>query len=98
MKQSKISLITKRLVEEPLEFTNKVLEHSEQVKHPSPKLNKIGSTIGIIVGFCILATGICWFFYGKPLWGISGIILGPISILTNWIGYHNRKKKDSFVS
>ena len=94
MKQDKLSEVTRKAIETPLEFTQTLLEKTEKVRTPSPRVDKIGRTIGACIGIGLLLTGAVQLFVGKIPWGIGTASAGGVTILSNLIySYKNKKQK-----
>ena len=85
MKQDKISEITRKAIEVPMEFTQSLMEKAERVKTPSPKVDKIGRAIGACTGAVLLLTGSAGLLFGKTLWAIGALSAGAVTILSNII-------------
>lgn len=99
MKQDNRFEATKKATEAPLEFTNSVLEsthsvieQSKKLRTPSPKVAKIGTTIGGCVGGGLLLTGAIQLFTGKPLWALGTASAGVATIISNYFTYQKSKK------
>lgn len=92
MKQDKIFEATRKATEIPLEFTSSVIEKSKKLRKPSSKIAKIGMAIGSCAGIGLLLTGIVQLFKDKPLWALGSLFSGIVTILSNLICYHRRKK------
>jgi len=93
MNQDKIFEITKKATEAPLEFTRSVIEQSKKLRHPSPKVAKIGSVVGSSVGAGLLFTGVIQLLIGKPLWAIGSFSAGAITVASHIINYKKRSSK-----
>lgn len=93
MKQDKLSEITKKAIETPLEFTQTLLEKTEKVRTPSPRVDKIGRTIGAYIGIGLLLTGAVQLFVGKLPWAIGTASVGGVAILSNLLYLHSNKKQ-----
>lgn len=93
MKQDKISEVTRRAIEIPLEYTQTLLEKTEKVRTPSPRVDKIGRTIGAYIGIGLLLTGAVQLYVGKIPWAIGTASAGGVTIISNLICYHRKKQK-----
>jgi hypothetical protein len=83
MKQDKLSEVTKKAIETPIEFTQTLLEKTEKVRTPSPRVDKIGRTIGFYIGVGLLLTGAVQLVVGKIPWAIGTASAGGITIISN---------------
>ena len=94
MKQDKLYEVTRKAIETPLEFTQILLEKTEKVRTPSPRVDKIGRTIGAYIGIGLLMTGAVQLFVGNIPWGIGTASAGGVTIISNlrYI-YKNKKQK-----
>lgn len=92
MKQDKLSEVTRKAIETPLEFTQTLLEKTEKVRTPSPRVDKIGRTIGAYIGIGLLLTGAVELFVGKIPWAIGTASAGAVTIISNLI-YPQKNKK-----
>ncbi|WMJ86834.1 hypothetical protein [Anaerocolumna sp. MB42-C2] len=92
MKQDKLFKVTRKAIERPLEFTQTLLEKTEKVRTPSPRVDKIGRTIGAYIGIGLLLTGAFQLFVGKIPWAIGTASAGGVTILSNLI-YPLKNKK-----
>jgi hypothetical protein len=93
MKQDKLSEVTRKVIEIPLEFTQTLLEKTEKVRTPSPRVDKIGRTIGTYIGIGLLLTGAVQLFVGKISWAIGTSSAGGVTIISNLICRHRNKKQ-----
>ncbi len=93
MKQDKLSEITRKAIETPLEFTQILLEKTEKVRTPSPRVDKIGRTIGTYIGIGLLLTGAVHLFVGKLPWAIGTASAGGVTIISNLIYPYMYKKQ-----
>lgn len=91
MKQTKLSEVTRKAIEIPLEFTQTLLEKTEKVRTPSRKVDKIGRTIGACIGIGLLLTGVVQLFVGNIPWAIGTASIGGVTIISNLI-YSYRKE------
>jgi hypothetical protein len=68
--------------------SRKTLEKStnmvDKLTHPSKKVSRIGSTIGTIIGICLILTGVIGALLGRK-WGIGSFIAGSTSVVSNAI-------------
>jgi hypothetical protein len=92
MKQDKLSEVTRKAIETPFEFTQRLLEKTEKVRTPSPRVDKIGRTIGAYIGIGLLLTGAVQLFVGKIPWAIGIASAGGVTIISNLI-YPPKNKK-----
>jgi hypothetical protein len=92
MKQNKLTEVTRKAIETPLEFTQILLEKTEKVRTPSPRVDKIGRTIGAYIGIGLLLAGAVQLFVGKIPWAIGTASAGGVTIISNLI-YPNKNKK-----
>lgn len=93
MNQDKIFEVTKKATEAPLAFTRSVIKQSENLRHPSPKVAKIGTIVGSSVGAALLFTGVVQLLIGKSLWAVGSLSVGAITILSNFIYYKREHTK-----
>lgn len=93
MKQNSLSEVTRKAIETPLGFTQTLLEKTEKVRIPSPRVDKIGRTIGAFMGIGLLLTGAAQLFVGKIPWAIGTATAGGVTILSNLICHHRNKTK-----
>ncbi len=93
MKQDKLSEVTRKAIETPLEFTQTLLEKAEKVRTPSPRVDKIGRTVGAYIGIGLLLTGTVQLFVGKIPWAIGTAVAGGVTIISNLIYIHRDKKQ-----
>ena len=54
MKQNQILENTKKMTDRSLELTQSVIEKSKKLRTPSPKIDKIGTTIGYVASTSLL--------------------------------------------
>ncbi|SHM51818.1 hypothetical protein SAMN02746066_02246 [Anaerosporobacter mobilis DSM 15930] len=92
MKQDRISEITRKAIEVPMGFTQSLMEKTEKVKTPSPRVDKIGRSIGACVGVLLLLTGGAGLLVGKSSWAIGSLSVGAVTILSNFICIGKNKK------
>ncbi len=90
MNQTKVFETTQRVSQAPLEFTQKVMEQTNKLKHPSRRVSRIGSVVGAFIGVILLLSGTIGLLSNKEVWPVGTIISGLITILSNYINY-NRK-------
>lgn len=93
MKPDKLSEITRKAIETPLEFTQTLLEKTEKVRTPSPRVNKIGQTIGTYIGIGLLLAGTVQLFVGILPWAIGTASVGGVTILSNLLCLTRNKKQ-----
>lgn len=91
MKQDKIFENTQKATQIPLEFTKSVIDQSKKIRHPSAKVDKIGTVIGGCAGIGLLALGAVELLTGKSLWAVGTLSTGAITIISN--RYHEKRKK-----
>ena len=58
MKQNQILENTKKMTDRSLELTQSVIEKSKKLRTPSPKIDKIGTTIGYVASTSLLIGGV----------------------------------------
>lgn len=92
MKQDKLSEITKKAIELPLEFTHTLLENTKKVRKPSPRVDKIGAAIGVVVGGGLLLIGVVQLFTGRPLWTLGTLSIGAFTVASHFICYLIKQK------
>lgn len=92
MKQDRISEITRKAIEVPMEFTHSLMEKTERVKTPSPRVNQIGRSIGICAGVLLLLAGGVGLIVSKSSWAIGSLSVGAVTILSNIICFGKNKK------
>lgn len=92
MKQDRISEITKKAIEVPMVFTQSLMEKTERVKTPSPRVDKIGRSIGACAGVLLLLAGGVGLIIGKSSWAIGSLSIGAVTILSNIICFGKSKK------
>lgn len=92
MKQDKISEVTRKAIERPLELTNLIMEKTEKVRNPSPKVNKIGRTIGVGMSAILIIAGGVQLVIGRPYWAIGTLSTGMVTFISNVV-VQNKKKK-----
>lgn len=95
MKPDKILLKTQKATDKTFEITRLVIEKSENLRTPPPKLDKIGTTIGFCVGMVLCVVGMMQMFIGKPQWAIGSFIAGGVTIISNYIHYRKIKYIES---
>lgn len=93
MKQDRISEITRKAIEVPMEFTKSFMETTERVKTPSKRVNKIGRSIGVCAGVVLLLTGGAGLLFGKSSFTIGALTIGTVTILSNIICFGKNKKQ-----
>ncbi|MDD3795400.1 MAG: hypothetical protein PHE06_05390 [Lachnospiraceae bacterium] len=93
MKQDRISEITRKAIEVPMGFTQSLMEKTERVKKPSPRVDKIGRSIGACAGAVLLLTGGARLLLGKSSWAIGALSIGAVTILSNIIRFGKNKKQ-----
>lgn len=91
MKQDRISEITRKAIEVPMGFTQSLMEKTERVKRPSPRVNKIGRSIGACAGVLLLLAGGVGLIIGKSSWAIGSLSVGAVTILSNIICFGKSK-------
>lgn len=92
MKQDRISEITRKAIDVPKEITQSLMEKTERIKRPSPRVDKIGRFIGTCVGVVLLLMGSVELLFGESSWAIGTLFIGTLTILSN-IFCHSRKKR-----
>lgn len=92
MKQDRVSEITRKAIEIPLEFTQSFMEKTQNVRTPSPKVDKIGRSIGVCAGVVLLLMGGVQLLTGKPSWAIDAWFIGAVTIISNIICLSRNKK------
>lgn len=92
MKQDRISEITRKAIEVPMEFTQSLMEKTERVKTPSPRVDKIGRSIGACAGVLLLLAGGVGLIIGKSSWAIGSLSVGAVTIMSNIICFGKSKK------
>lgn len=85
MKHAHLSEITKQAIEKPQKFTQALLEKTEKIKNPSPRVDKIGRTLGTSMGVGLLLISVIQLMAGKLPWAIGTASVGGITILSNKI-------------
>lgn len=93
MNTHKIDDITSKAIEIPMEMTRGVLEKSKKLRHPSQKVNRIGSSVGMCAGAGLLITGAVQLLTGRALWAVGTLSAGAVAIASNLITYSRRKKE-----
>lgn len=92
MKQDRISEITRKAIEVPMGFTQSLMEKTERVKTPSPRVDKIGRSIGACAGVLLLLAGGVGLIIGKSSWAIGSLSVGAVTIMSNIICFGKSKK------
>ena len=92
MKQDTITKATSKAIQKPLEFRQSVMEQSKRLRHPAPKVAKIGATIGRSIGVGLVLIGCVHLFMGKSLWAIGALLTGTITIISNVLCHFRRNK------
>ena len=93
MKQNQILENTKKMTDRSLELTQSVIEKSKKLRTPSPKIDKIGTTIGYVASTSLLIGGVIQIIVGKPTWALGSLSAGAIALLSNRYHYHHIKNK-----
>lgn len=91
MKQDRISEITKKAVEVPMEYSQSLMEKTERAKTPSPRADKIGRSIGACAGTVLLLAGSAGLLFGKSSWAIGALSIGTVTIISNIIRFGKNK-------
>ena len=91
MKQNQILENTKKMTDRSLELTQSVIEKSKKLRTPSPKIDKIGTTIGYVASTSLLIGGVIQIIVGKPTWALGS--LSAIALLSNRYHYNHIKNK-----
>ncbi len=87
----KVLKATRKAIENPLLFTRLVMDLTQKVRTPSPKVAKIGLTIGGYLGAGLLVTGVAHLFVGKHTLAIGSITAGVATLVSNVL-YRYRNK------
>jgi len=77
----KILDATKRMSQETL---NKSMDRVKKLTHPSKKVSRIGSKIGMAVGTLLIITGTVGILLSRK-WGIGSCFAGVTSVFSNII-------------
>lgn len=85
---------SQKITGKSLEFTNSLVDKSKKLRTPSPKMDKIGTTIGGLTGLAFVCGGIVQLFVGKSLWAVGTLSLGAVALLSNGLRYHKIKDKE----
>lgn len=93
MKQDRISEITRKAIEGPMEFTKSLMEKTERVKTPSPRVDRIGRSIGACVGVVLLLAGSAGLLFGKASWSIGALSVGTVTIWSNISCFGKKRKR-----
>ena len=93
MKQNQILENTKKMTDRSLELAQSVIEKSKKLRTPSPKIDKIGTTIGYVASTSLLIGGVIQIIVGKPTWALGSLSAGAIALLSNRYHYHHIKNK-----
>lgn len=93
MKQNQILENTKKMTDRSLELTQSVIEKSKKLRTPSPKIDKIGTTIGYVASTSLLIGRVIQIIVGKPTWALGSLSAGAIALLSNRYHYHHIKNK-----
>lgn len=92
MNQNKLFETTKKATNRFLNFTNSMIEKSKKFRTPSPKVDKIGTTVGSCIGAGLLLSGFIAMFTVRQFWAIGLLIVGVITLVSNFI-YRCRLRK-----
>jgi hypothetical protein len=77
----KIIDATKRMSQETL---NKSMDRVKKLSHPSKKVLRIGSKIGLVIGIVLIITGAVNVLLGHK-WGLGSCLAGVTSVISNII-------------
>lgn len=92
MNQNKLFETTKNATNKSLNFTNSVIEKSKKFRTPTPKVDKIGTTVGSYIGAGLLLSGIIAILTVRQYWAISLLIVGAITLVSNFLYRCSLKK------
>lgn len=93
MINSRIDKITQKAMDTPLEFTRRVMDHSEKLRHPSVKAAKIGFLAGRLLSFLLLSAGLFLLIAGKQLWALGTAAAGSLTLVSHFIAAGSGKRK-----
>lgn len=85
MKQDNTHEITRKLLEKSQRMTESALKQSDKLKHPSPRVDKIGSAVGKCAGVALISIGIVQIFMEKPLYALGSISVGSLTLISHAI-------------
>lgn len=85
MNQNKLFETTKNATDKSLNFTNSMIKKSKEFRTPSPKVDKIGTTVGSCIGLGLLLSGIIAMLTVRQSWAIGLLIVGAITLVSNFI-------------
>lgn len=91
MKQDNLLNATKKAIEIPLEVTQSVITQSKRLRHPSPKIDRLGTALGYFIGLGMIFFTIISLLLDKPTWAVGSFVTGSISLISN----HVHKKRMS---
>jgi hypothetical protein len=81
----------KELIDATKKFSEDCLKKSTKtvntLTHPTPKVNKIGSTIGSGVGVGLILGGTTVLLLGKGMLGLGSMAAGAVTIISNTINH-----------
>ncbi|GAA4653321.1 hypothetical protein GCM10023142_04590 [Anaerocolumna aminovalerica] len=66
------------------ETLSKSMDRAKKLTHPSKKISRIGSKIGMTVGTLLIITGTIGILLGRK-WGIGSCLAGVTSVFSNII-------------
>lgn len=92
MNQKKLFETTRNATDQSLKFTNSMIEKSKKLRTPSPKVDKIGTTVGSCIGAGLLLSGVIAIFMFRQFWAIGLLIVGTVTLVSNYI-YRRRLTK-----
>lgn len=91
MREERLFESTGKVTKASLDLRKAMIERSKQLRHPSPKVNKIGSTIGVVAGVILLIIGIVHVMTGNLLWALGAGTAGVTTVVSNAINYKRRR-------
>ncbi|WP_044600200.1 hypothetical protein, partial [Candidatus Stoquefichus massiliensis] len=91
MVEKKMDELTKKAINKSHQMTQSALLQSQKMRHPSKKVDKIGTTIGTMIGESLVCIGVIQCVMGKSLWAIGTLLAGSITILSNYIHHYKQK-------
>jgi len=91
MREERLFESTGKVTKASLDLRKAMIERSKQLRNPSPKVNKIGSTIGVVAGVILLIIGIVHVMTGNLLWALGAGTAGVTTVVSNAINYKRRR-------